>query len=43
MLLFHLAINKTMQKKACSELDKKGEMGGEIEVVIKKALKILMS
>ena len=41
--LVSLGYKQNYAKKACSELDKKGEMGGEIEVVIKKALKILMS
>jgi hypothetical protein len=30
-------------KKACSELEKNGELTGELESVIKKALKQLMS
>ena len=41
--LVSLGYKQNYAKKACSELDKKGEMDGEIEVVIKKALKILMS
>ena len=41
--LVSLGYKQNYAKNACSELDKKGEMDGEIEVVIKKALKILMS
>ena len=41
--LVSLGFKQNRAKEACSNLEKKGQMDGEIEVVIKKALKILMS
>ena len=38
-----LGYRQNHAKKACRDLEEKGEMDGQIEVVIKKALKLLMS
>jgi len=38
-----LGYKQNHAKKACRDLKEKGEMDGQIEVVIKKALKLLMS
>ena len=41
--LVSLGFKQNRAKEACSNLEEKGQMDGEIEVVIKKALKLLMS
>ena len=38
-----LGYKQNHAKKACRDLEENGEMDGQIEVVIKKALKLLMS
>ena len=41
--LVSLGYKQNYAKEACRDLEEKGQMDGEIEVVIKKALKLLMS
>jgi Holliday junction DNA helicase RuvA len=41
--LISLGYKPNHAKKACTDLDKNGELSGELESVIKKALKRLMS
>ena len=41
--LVSLGYKQNYAKEACKDLEEKGQMDGEIEVVIKKALKLLMS
>ena len=41
--LVSLGYKQNYAKEACKALEEKGQMDGEIEVVIKKALKLLMS
>ena len=41
--LVSLGFKQKSAKEACNNLEEKGQMDGEIEVVIKKALKLLMS
>ena len=41
--LVSLGYKQNYAKEACRDIEEKGQMDGEIEVVIKKALKLLMS
>ena len=41
--LVSLGFKQNRAKEACSNLEEKGHMEGELEIVIKKALKLLMS
>ena len=41
--LISLGYKKTGATRICKELEEKGELKGELELVIKKALQLLMS
>ena len=41
--LVSLGYKKTRATRLCKELEEKGELKGELELVIKKALQLLMS